>query len=446
MPLASSAQPLPELYHAARSIDPAVLGAQAEVRAAEERLFQARAGFGPTAVATGSKSTTDYSEAPSYDKRSFDSKQASVQVTQPLFRGTLFASLDSAKALLEQAQAKLDQANAEAIQRLVEACFDVLKARDALIFAEAQQAATVEQLVAAQRSFKIGTAPIIDVREAEAKADTVAAQVDAARYDLDLRKQILAEIVGHDVPDLTDRGLDGRRLPSIDSAALIDWLTDALVQSPQLRQARQAMSAADAEVLRARLGHAPTADLTYTYTRSNETGSLTSTFPRRGDSSAVGVVINMPLFASGATQAKVRETIALQDKAQNDIDAARRGVTLGVRQGFSTTLSSISQARGLETAAHSAEVAVRANRRGYDVGMKVNTDVLDSLSRLFEVRLNLSRARYDAWLSYVKLKGLSGQLEEADVADIDSLLRAVEPQPDDLTFGHKPNRKREGGQ
>jgi outer membrane protein len=426
-PARLSAQPLPDLANSALAIDPAVRGAQAQVRAAEQRVLQARAAFGPTVAASLTKSETRYHEEPTFDLRPFASKQANVQVTQPLLRGTLFPSLDAALAQLEQAQAQFDQARAESMQRLVEACFDVLKGRDALTLLLAQRAATLEQLASAQRSFKIGTAPVIDVREAEARADAVMAQLAAAEQDFDLKQQVLAEIVGRAVPDLQRRGLDGRRLPVLEGSAVLEWLATALAQSPQLRQAQLALTAAEADVRRAGLGHAPTADLTYTYTVSSETGSATSPFRRRADSSALGLSVNVPLFASGATQAKEREAIALRDKAQSDIDAARRNVTLAVRQGFSATLSALAQARGLETAVRSAEVALRANRRGYEVGMKVNADVLDAQSRLFEVQRDLSRARYDAWFNHVKLKAVAGQLSEIDLAQLDSLLAQVEP-------------------
>jgi outer membrane protein len=59
--------------------------------------------------------------------------------------------------------------------------------------------------------------------------------------------------------------------------------------------------------------------------------------------------------------------------------------------------------------------------------MKVNADVLDAQSRLFEVQRDLSRARYDAWFNHVKLKAVAGQLSEIDLAQLDSLLAQVEP-------------------
>lgn len=391
-------------------------------------MIQARAGFGPTVVATANRTETRYRDMLIEEQplRPFAAKQASVQLTQPVLRGALYSSFEASQAQLEQAQAQLEQARAEAIQRFVEACFDVLKARDALGLSQAQRAATSEQLLSAQRAYKVGTSPVTDVREAEAKADAVAAQLAAAEFDLELKQQVLAEIAGQRVPALLGRGLGATQLPQLDASSVLDWLAGALNDNAQMMQARHALTAAEAEVRRAAQAHAPTADLTYTYTRNSETGSSTSPFPRSAESNAVGLNVNIPLFASGATQAKVREALALRDKAQSDVDAARRTVTLAVRQGFSATLSALSQAHGLEAASKSAEVSLRANRRGYEVGMKVNAEVLESQSRLFEARRDLSRARYDAWVNYVKLKAAAGRLTDADLSQIDGLLMPVQ--------------------
>jgi outer membrane protein len=421
------AQRLPDLYRAALAADPQVQGALSQVRAAEQRLVQAKAGFGPTAVITAGKSQTRYYEAPAFDMRPFSSKQVNLQVTQPVFRPALLAALEQAQFQQEQAQAQWQQSQADAIQRLVEASFDVLKARDALAFLRSQRAATAEQLTAAQRSFRIGTVPITDVREAEAKADTVAAQLAAAEYELDLKQQVVAELTGEPAPGLLRRGLTGEHLPAIEPSSLGDWLNEALAHSAQLRQAQHALGAAGAEVRRAEYGHAPTAELTFTHGLSSESGSVTSSQRRRADSTQVGVNVNIPLFAGFGTQAKVEEAIALKDKAQSEVDAARRNLTLGVRQGFTTTLSAISQARGLDAAVKSSQTALRANQRGYEVGMRVNAEVLDAQTKLYEALRDRSRARYDAWVNYFKLKALAGRLAEADVGELDALLVEVDP-------------------
>jgi outer membrane protein len=432
-------QSVVDLARSALSVDPLVAAAQAQQRAAEERVFQAKAAFGPTAAIRIDTSDTRYYEAPDFNVRPVASRQASLQVSQPLMRTTLWPALASAEAQLRQSEAAVAQARADAWQRLLEAVFDLFKARDAVSLAEAQQLATAEQLAAAKRSYEVGRSAITDVREAEAKADAVASQLDAARFDLDSRRQVVQTLAGLPVTGLSARGLTAMGLPSLDSQSMPQWLADARSGNPQVVQARHALEAAKGELLRAERAHAPSVDMTFSTTMSKDTGTATTFLPRRADSTQVGFSIQIPLFASGATQSKVMETMALRDKAEHDVEQAQRRATIGVQQAFPALLSALSQARGLETAVRSQELAVRADRRGYQVGMKVNAEVLDAQSKLFEARRDLARARYDAWLQYMKLRVHAGRLEEADLQQLDAALVDVDAAlPEGPGPGAKP--------
>jgi outer membrane protein len=431
LPLAAWSQSLVELQDAALSADPVVASATASARAAEQRVTQARAAFGPQVALTVGASQTRYQEIPATRDRSFHGNNTTVQVSQPVWRGALWPGLDAAQAQAAQAAAALGQVRSDSMQRLMEACFEVFKARDNVQLLQAQRASAAEQQGAAQTAFRVGTRSITDVREAQARADIVAAQLVGAEYELDLRQQFVAELAGRAAPSLLQRGLDGKQLPRLEAAALPDWLAK-IGDNWQVQQAQQAVVAAEAETRRAWQGHAPTVDVTGSYGRSNETGSVTSTFPRNANVGTVGVQLNVPLFSSGATQARVGEALALQDKARSDLDQARRAATLQVRQYFTATQSSVRQAEGLATAVESAEVALRANRRGYEVGVKVSGEVLDAQSRLFEAQRDLSRARYDAWLNQLRLLNAIGKLDETELARVDALLvtqKPAEPEP-----------------
>ena len=420
--LAATAQSLPELQQRALVGDPGVRAAEAQQRAADERLFQARAAFGPTANLTVNHTDTRYTEAPALEVRPFRADQYVIQVTQPIWRGQSFPALQAAQAQADQATAALNQARAEALQRFVEACFEVFKARDVLNHAQALGEATTEQLALARRTFQVGRAAITDVREAEARLDSAQAQALAAAAELDLRQQVLAELTGGPALGLLARGLAADTLPSVPAPSILEWIAAAQADSPQLRQAELALLAAEAEVRKASLAHAPSADLSLSYTKSNDTGTVTSIFPRRGESTAVGVNLTIPLFASGATQSKVREAMALRDKAESDVSLARRTLSLGVRQAFVATLSASAQAKALGAAERSQAVSLRANQRGYEIGLKVGAEVLDAQGKLFEARRDLSRARYDAWAAYFKLKALAGGLNVGDVDGLEALL------------------------
>jgi outer membrane protein len=269
----------------------------------------------------------------------------------------------------------------------------------------------------------------------------VSAQLVGARFDLDLRQQVLAELAGGPVPGLVERGLDGTRMPQLEASSLLEWLSDANVTSPQIQQAQYALEAAEAEVLKASQGHAPTIEASGNYTRGKETGSETSLFPRNWQGLTATVTLTVPLFAGGATQAHVVETSALRDKARSDLDAARRAVSISLRQDFTAALSAVSSAVGLASAVKSNEVALAANKRGYQVGMKINAEVLDAQQKLFEARRDLSKSRYDAWLNFIKLNAIAGRLDEMQIALLDGVLVSqLDPVAQELAPARGPGK------
>jgi len=425
--LPAAAQTLPELAGRALDADPAVRATAASLRAADERLFQAKAAYGPTANVTVTSNKSRYSEPPSVDSRGIRSDQYVLQVAQPLWRGALYPAMQAARSQFEQAENALMQSRLEAQQRLAEAVLEVFKARDVLAHATALREAQTEQFAAARRAFQVGRAAAPEVREAEARVDNAVAQALAAEAELDLRQQVLAEIANGPVPALLQRAVAPEALPSLRADSVLDWLSRAEGDSPSLRQARLAVEAAEAETRKASLAHAPSVDLNASYTHSNDNGTVTSIFPRTGNTAAVGVTLTIPIFASGATQSKVAETLALRDKAAGELDLARRTLVIGVRQAFVATLSALSQAKALGTAERSQALSVRANQRGFEVGIKTNADVLEAQGKLFEARRDLSRARHDAWASYFKLRALSGALSDADWQALDAQLVAHQP-------------------
>jgi outer membrane protein len=425
---ATSAQGLLlELHGRVLARDPGLRAAQAQQRAAEQRVVQAQAALGPTVTLTASNTETRYREAPLDDLRSFGASQQQLQIVQPLLATARVFAVQAARAQLDQAEATLRQARTEASQRLIEAVFALLQARDTVALGEAQAAEARHLLAAARRAFQVGSAAITDVRDAEARLDTLAAQRAAAEADLDLRRQVLRELAGEVPPQLEARMLDADRLPPLAFDSVLEWVAQAQADNPAVEQARQAEAAAEAELRRAWQAHAPTVDLTYTYTESRDSGTVTSIFPRRGNTSAVGVNLTLPLWNSGGTQARVKEAQAQLEKAQADVEAASRNSALGVRQQFSAILAASGQARGLVTAVRSQDVALRANRRGYEVGIKTQADVLTAQSRWFEARRDLARARHEAWVAWARLRGLVGRLDLALLQEIDGLVVPAAP-------------------
>jgi len=97
-------------------------------------------------------------------------------------------------------------------------------------------------------------------------------------------------------------------------------------------------------------------------------------------------------------------------------------VALTARQSFLGVTNGMAQVRALEQALVSSETALASNKLGYEVGVRINIDVLNSQQQVFQTQRDLSRARYDTILNGLKLKAAAGVLTDADVEDINRLL------------------------
>jgi outer membrane protein len=76
----------------------------------------------------------------------------------------------------------------------------------------------------------------------------------------------------------------------------------------------------------------------------------------------------------------------------------------------------------LEAAEASSQSALDANKLGYQVGVRINIDVLNSQSQLFQTKRDLAKARYDVLLGQLKLRQAAGALRVEDVKYISAML------------------------
>ena len=137
---------------------------------------------------------------------------------------------------------------------------------------------------------------------------------------------------------------------------------------------------------------------------------------------SVGVQMNWPLYTGGATQNRIKETLLLEEKARQDLEAARRGVAQGTRVAYFGVQSGLAQVKALEAAESSSKLALEATQLGYKVGVRVNLDVLNSQSQLYTTQRDLAKARYDVLVGGLRLRQASGQLAPTDIDGVNRLL------------------------
>jgi outer membrane protein len=418
-----------QIYRDAKNNDAVFTSARYALEAGRERLPQGRALVLPTVNLTGlSQHSNNHllQRSPTSNipvTRNFSNNVYTVTMTQPLYRPANSLQYEQAEFQVAQAEAQFGQASQDLIVRVAQAYFDVLNAENQLAVIRAQKAAITEQLAQARRNFEVGTATITDTNEAQARFDLSISQEIAAQNDLELRKQSLQQIVGK-LPESLTPLRSSFTMPPPEPNRMDAWVEAAQKQAYNVQIQEAVTQIAEREVQRSRAGHKPTVDLVATVQNTAVGGSSNNATGAGSDirTGTLGVQIALPIFAGWSVDSRIRESIATLERARSDLENNRRQAALQARQSFVGVTNGIAQVRALEQAVKSSETALASNRLGYEVGVRINIDVLNSQQQLFSTQRDLARARYDTIMNGLRLKAATGSLTDEDVEAVNRLL------------------------
>lgn len=406
-----------QVYKEALVNDPQYASARSGMAAGQEKGPQGLAGLLPSIGAAGSYVRNDPENIARYNTNTY-----AIALTQPLFNWANIQQYRQGKLAVAASEAAFAQAQQDLIVRVAQAYFDVLAAQDVIAFVQAQKVAISEQLESAKRNFEVGTATITDTHEAQARYDLAVAQEIAGLNDLEVKRTALQQIIGK-VPGELAPLRTGIAIHAPAPLKIDAWASYAEKQNFGVIGAQLALEIAQREISRMRSGHMPTVDLVAQRGNIEYSGPGRANFSNVGMTNSIGVQWKMPLFAGMGVTSKVREAIALEDKARNDLEYTRRAAVQGARQAFLGVTSGLAQVKALEAAEISSQSALDSNKLGYEVGVRINIDVLNAQQQLYSTRKELAKARYDTIVSGLKLQSAAGLLKEDEVVKVNGLLK-----------------------
>ncbi len=420
-PCAAHADDLLQYYREALSNDAQFGSARSLFRANQEKLPQGQAGMLPQVSLSGLMSRThaDIENRALPDTwKNYYTYTYTLQLTQPLFRWSNLQQVEIGKLSVLLAEAQLGQAGQDLAVRVAQAYFDVLATEDNITFITAQKAAITEQLASAKRNFEVGTATITDTNEAQARYDLAVASELAARNDLNIKRTNLQQIIGRP-PGLVAPLRAGVELTQPAPLNIEPWVENAEKGNFGVLQQQANLEIAGRNIEVNRAGRYPNIDLIASrgLNKTPVTSPVLST-----TASVIGVQLSIPLYTGGLAESRIRESIALRERSEQDLENSRRVAAQAARQAFFGVNSGLSQIKALQAAETSSLTALESNRLGYEVGVRINIDVLNAQQQLFQTRRDLAKARYDTLMNSLRLKSATGALKEDDLGLINGLL------------------------
>lgn len=381
---------------------PAIRAAAARVAVDDERLDQARAGLRPTATGSLGYQQEFARHGTTVPSRS---QSGGVQGSLPLIRPQAYPGIDAAQFQLESTRAQS-----------VETESDLLATLSTTYFTAVQQATETRTLVAErellltqrqinERRVQGGIGTLVEVLETAARADLLTGQVRGAEG---AEKSLLAELARlalvpvNAVLSLKDES-PALLVPPKPQGAL----DIARAQSATLLRLRKALESARANVAAQRAAHLPTVDAVANLDRSRtlfEGGSALA------PSTGIGVRMNVPLYAGGATQSRVREAHAQAVQAEEALRDAENTLQSDLAKAYADLEKAQLQLAANVGGLGIARAALDATAKAFAAGARSNIDVLNAQQQTFSAQREVARSRVAIQLAQTRILALTGTL------------------------------------
>lgn len=422
------AEDLVQVFTLARQHDAALQAAEAQAQAAGTRSGQARGALLPNLTlvraATRDRIEPELGESGS-DGMKIETRtnRLGLDLRQSLFNAGLYTDLQLARVAGASAQRDFDLAQQDFILQVAQAYFNVLSTAEVLETRRLSKQAIATQLDAAIRRFKAGLGVITDQEEAQARLDLAESDEIAATNDARAARLVLDRLTGQ--PGIQPKPLGTEAaLAAISPGKMEDWLR-ATASHPSVVRAQLALERARLDTRKARQAHLPTIDLVGSISKNRVGGGANplSTLPTgRSTTSSIGIELNLPLFSGGTQTYRVKETVLLEEAARQSFEAVTRTAQETTERTYFDLQSALAKARALAAAEQSSQRSLDGTQRGYKAGLRLNLDVLNAQSQLYQTRSDLARTRYDVLMRCLRLKAAAGTLDAGSLDEINRLL------------------------
>ncbi len=418
-----------QAYELAQVEDATLQAARSAAEASRERLPQARSQFYPNLSANLSynkndlaSTTPDFLGREQTTNNKYPSSNQTLTLRQPLYRSQLAAQYRQAQAQVDEAEATLAQEEQSLAVRVSGAYFEALLAHEQLELVLSQRKAYTTQLDAAGKGLAAGSGTRTDIDEAQARLDMNTALEIEARQNITFTEQQLQALVNRPVSQLARLDIAQLDLSPPQPNRLGDWIERAERSSPQLQALRAQIEVSRQEVDKAKAGHLPVLDAIAQLSRS-KSESVTNTASSYTNT-AIGLQLNVPLFAGGYVNSQVRQALAGQARAEQFFEAGRRDLGVRVYREFRGVTESVPKIKALEQALRSADQLVLSSSKSFQAGSRTVLDVLNAEQQRVAVMRDLAQARYVYLTSKMRLLSLVGS---ADLGAVQAINRVLKP-------------------
>jgi protease secretion system outer membrane protein len=407
-----------EAFHSALANDSIYRAAQYDNQAGQQYRVIGRASLLPSVSASYSFnkirsdiSTTNNGQPIEID-RSFDSKNAVIQVRQPLINMDSWARYKLGNLQSDLSDVELEINKQLLIQRFFGAFSDANYAQDLLNLALAERDAYLNQEKANQFIFDSGEGTKTELIESRAKLSFSEAQVIESKNNMIDTHNAFENIVGTNFDQLNPLTVEFRPI-ELEPFDFESWRQMAVEKNPEILAKKSAVQIAEQEVKKSFAGHFPQLDAVASI--SQNSSETVVTFNQDIDNKSIGLQLNIPIYAGGSVSALTIQNQAKLEKANADFDTKTKETLTELRTQYNNLQAGTLKISALMESVKSAELLIEATQKSILAGIRTNQDLLNARKQLFETKRDLALAKYNYLVAYINLKKAAGTLSEVDI-------------------------------
>jgi outer membrane protein len=390
--------------------------ARAAYEAAKQAIPVARAALLPQ-VAGGWGRTYNRIDVEDFPRQSYWQSGWMVNVSQPLFDWSKWTAFKQSDYVAARGVTDLAGAQQGAMLRAVKAYFEELASEDELKRTIDYGAAIEAQAQEISRKRAAGEATLIDVRDAEVAREQAQLQRLDAQEELFIKRRAVESVSGQPFTALA--ALPGvLPLPRLSPESAEVWVDEARSRGYEVQSRQLDWEIAKLDTQKARAAGYPVVNLTGSYTPAGAAAGYA-----RPTTTTTGMLsVSVPLLSGGEIQGRVKQSLALENKAEQGFVIASRQAETSARDNYARYILARERTATLTRLTESSRAALEATKIGYRTGSRTSVDVLRAIDSFYMTQRDLMRSRYQAVVTLLSLKADVATLSTEDIAQISSML------------------------
>lgn len=404
------AETLHQALAAAYKYNPRIDAERARLRATDEDVSQANAGYRP--IVTGSADITrDWQKTrpPGAGDGGQTSKGYSVALSQPIFNGfRTVNAVNAAEANVRANRELLRETEQGVLLNAVTAFMDVIRDQAIVRLRENNVNVLSRELQATRDRFAVGEVTRTDVAQAEARRAGSISALDLARSNLKISRATFERVIGHAPGRLVEPPGAYSRIPkSQDEAIAI-----ATRESPGVVGALYREQAARFFVEQIWGELLPTVSLEAGYgQRFSPSDDIDSR-----DSGTVSGRVNIPIYEGGIVHSRVRQAKHTHLSRIQEIEQFRTEAREGVLAAWAQLIAARAQLESDQSQVTAARTALTGVREEQKVGQRTILDVLNAEQEYLSAQVNLETTRRNVVVTSYQVLQSVGRLTSENLS------------------------------